>query len=276
MKTLSILILAFILIPTISFSQRKKKNEIIEPLYLLERQFKGFIPVPPLDYDADVPIVDSTGTWKYFPIGQLSLNKKSILRFLPNEAVTVTVSKVDRGGEIKYASSGISGETGSYIVTLDYAKFTTLKVIPLNFDTTQRATASTCKGFAKVGVGLRITANIETRKAGLNVGSLFGLGISAESDELSGTMSVDVVGMESGEITNLLPLPSEISTTSIQTSLQAVAAIKAQLYANNTRLYPQVLAVKSTTGCTVMDIVTATEEIINKQHQQQQQQQKKK
>ena len=87
-------------------------------------------------------------------------------------------------------------------------------------------------------------------------------------------MSIDVIGMESNQITDLIPLPSEISPTSIQNSLQALAAIKTKIYDEHTRLFPQIIAIKKSEGdCSVFDILKNMDrEAILKQQQQEQKQ----
>ncbi|MCG3164481.1 MAG: hypothetical protein POELPBGB_00235 [Bacteroidia bacterium] len=237
----SLLIILFSILFSISYAQKKGA-------FILESQFKDFVPISPLEYDQKVIVIDTLGRYDTLSVKQLAVSKRSILNFLPNEAVFVSVKKNDMSGSISYGPASVTAESGSYSVTVDYCKFTTLKIF--------NSSGTTCDGFTKVGVGLRITANVQTTKAGLNLGNLFGLGLAAQMNKLSGTMSIDVIGMESQEITTLIPLPSEISPTSIQNALQAMATIKSKIYDNSTRLYPQIVAVKRSEGdCSVNDFI---------------------
>lgn len=247
-----------------AYSQKNKDK--IEGAFLLQNQFKDYIPISPIEYEQEVIIYDSSLALKFdtLTIKELSGNKKKSLCFLPNEAVYVTVQKIDAAGGISYGPASITASRGNYTVIMDYCKFTTLKA----------TNGKDCAGFTKVGIGLRITANIQTVEAGINTGSLFGLGVAAQMGKLRGTMSIDVIGMESNQITDLIPLPSEISPTSIQNSLQALAAIKTKIYDEHTRLFPQIIAIKKSEGdCSVFDILKNMDrEAILKQQQQEQKQ----
>ncbi|MEM9935652.1 MAG: hypothetical protein AAF824_18645 [Bacteroidota bacterium] len=217
------------------------------PTYYLENSFQDYIPISPIEYEQKFLVIGTDGNFDTLTVKQLAEDKGSILKFLQNEAVAVQISKYESSGKISYAPSSISGEKGSYSVIMDYVKFTTLKIPNQQ---------NGCDGFAKVGIGLRVRASIETRKKKLNLGGLIGLGVQADRNKLTGTISIDVIGIESKEVTSLLPLPTEISSSSIQTVLQAMAAMKAQIYNPETRLYPQIVAVKKTQGeCSVNDVL---------------------
>src|SRR3546814_5033891 len=59
-------------------------------------------------------------------------------------------------------------------------------------------------GRAKVGVGLRVIANIHTKKAGLNLNGLFPIGFNASTDALSGDLEVKTIGLNSDQISKLI------------------------------------------------------------------------
>lgn len=174
MKALQLL---FLLLVCLNLYGQKAENDG----FLAEDQFIGFIPISPIDYEADVAVIDTYGSFDTLSVKQLAFFHDRVLKFLPNEAVYVSITKVNSEGVISYGPASASGSKGIYTVTLDYAKFTTLKV----FDDTNNS----CDGFAKVGVGLRVTANIETKKKGLDIGNLFGLALAAKNDKLTGTLS---------------------------------------------------------------------------------------
>lgn len=237
-------ILLILLLQVSLFSQKKRGDT---PEYLTEAQFKDYIPISPIEYEQGFEIVDSTGESMFITMRQLAFNKTAIINFLKNEAVSVQISSFNSEGKISYGPASISGEKGSYRVVMDYVKFNTLKV---------KNEKGGCDGFTKVGVGLRLRADIVTYKANLNLGGLFGIGVEAEAGNLAGSLTIDVIGMESKEITSLIPLPSEISSASIQSAIQAMAAIKSQIYNDEVSLYPQILAVKKTSGtCGINDIL---------------------
>jgi len=231
------------------FGQKKKP-----PMgtFIAESQYKDFIPVSPMEFEQTVVIYDKTqNKFDTLSIKELSANSDLCRQFLPNETVYASVKKIDNSAEASFGPATLSGEQGSYTITMDYGKFTTLKIL----------NGTTCDGFAKVGIGIRVTAQITTFKAGVDISSLFGLGVAAKTNQLRGQLSVDVIGMESGKITDLITLPIDISEASIQTALQSMSAIKSKIYEADTRLYPQILAVKRANqgNCTVFEILNTIE-----------------
>lgn len=232
------------------------------PKFLLESQFQDYIPVSPVDYDEEVEIYDAASdTFTKLRIKKLAAKKETITQFLSNEAVATYLQQNDMDGSVKFGPASFTGAKGSYTVLYDYCKFATLKVVKPD---------GTCPGFVKVGVGLRIRANIQTFEANVDVSSLFGLAVQASNKKLAGQFSVDVIGMESPKITDLLTLPIDISQSSVQTALQSMAAIKSKIYDAETRLYPQIVAVKkSNGGCSVFDILDKAEPVLVYQSEQQ-------
>jgi hypothetical protein len=247
-KTLILLCLSFG-ISIYAFGQKKKP-----PMgtFIAESQFKDFIPVSPMDFEQTV-IVYNKKTYQFdtLTVKELSADSDLCRQFLPNETVYATVKMFDSSVNAKYGPATISGERGSYTITMDYGKFTTLKILD----------KSTCAGFVKVGIGMRVTAQITTLKTGVDISSLAGLGIAAKNNQLTGQLSIDIIGMESVNITDLITLPVDISLASIQTVLQSMSAIKSKIYENDTRLYPQILAVKQSQYgiCSVFDILNNLE-----------------
>ncbi|WP_425509585.1 hypothetical protein, partial [Xanthovirga aplysinae] len=92
------------------------------------------------------------------------------------------------------------------------------------------------------------TANITTFKANLNIGDLGAIGVAADENNLTGTLLLDVVGIESKDITSLIPLPKSISLASIQDAVEAIIVIKNKIYEDGTKIEPQVIAVKKVGG----------------------------
>lgn len=217
-------------LPTHSMAQSQNDHA-----YQTETEFKDFIPVVPFMYDVPVTITDSTGRIDTLSIQKLALNRSQMLRFLANEGAHITIRQIDEDGQVKFLANTLSGKNSNYSVVVDYSNFTTVKV----FDAQKHLT-----GTAKLGVGVRLTANLLTREADLNIGDLFSLALAAERKQAIGSLSIDIIGITSDQVTALVPLPSEISLTSIQAAMQALASIKAKIYEDSTTLMPQVLALK--------------------------------
>jgi hypothetical protein len=163
-------------------------------------------------------------------------NDVTVRDLLPLQSAQVFVTKNDISGKVSYLTAAISGETGSYTVIMDYIKYRVEDIVDDANDE--------YLGSARIGVGLRIKAVVVTSKAGLNLGGLMGIGLEAKQGNLRGGISVDVIGIDSESVTNLIPLTSEIDQTSIQSALQALASIKTKIYDDKTKLTPHLVAIK--------------------------------
>ena len=157
-------------------------------------------------------------------------DKRSLL---PIQSAQIYVNSYEVSGKASYLVSSISAKKGSYKVTMDYMKYRVEDV----YDE-----SGIHIGSGRVGVGLRIKALVVTNKAKLNLGSLSVIGLEASRGNLSGGISVDIVGIDSASVTDLIPLTSEINQTSIQSALQALASIKAKLWGKNVKITPHLLA----------------------------------
>lgn len=177
--------------------------------------------------------------WESLPDAQ---SKRSLL---PIQSAEIYVNAYEASGKASYLVSSISAEKGSYKVTMDYMKYRIQDV----FDERDNLIGS-----GRVGVGLRIKALVVTNKANLNLGSISAIGLEASRGNLSGGISVDVVGIDSESVTNLIPLTSEINQSSIQSALQALASIKAKLWDDDVKITPHLLATIQTEPNKEMEI----------------------
>lgn len=196
------------------------------------QNFKGYEPVDPVEFEDEIQIASEEN----FIISKniKLLNREEILGFLNNETVLVSIGKLNREGSINYLPITISKKNTSYKVTMDYMKYATLAQISNN----------QFIGSKRVGIGLRLISLITTAEAGINIGDLYSIGLAAKDGKLSGTLIIEVIGIKSKEVTTLIPFPSEINQTTIQNAMQALATIKSKIYDEETKLYPQVMAIK--------------------------------
>jgi hypothetical protein len=205
-------------------------SNLSKPAELINKDnYTDFIPVPPAYHVKS--LIDGKLTDKEW-------HKKSvedICKALPNHNSFVVVEKIDQDGTISYGPAAVTGGVGNYIIYMDYIKYQIEDVSDDKGD---------ILGKARIGVGLRLKANIATFEAGINVSGLMGLGIAAKSNKLAGSLSVDVIGIDSKEVGLLVPMPAELSQESIQAAMQAMASIKAKIYGDKTTLRPHVLALR--------------------------------
>lgn len=195
--------------------------------------YKGYKPIDPLPvskvkkYD-----VTSNSEKKVF---WASITDQEVKRsLLPIQSSEVSVKKSDSSGNMNYLTASVSSSTGQYNVVMDYMKY---RVEAINDDT------GVFIGNGRIGVGLRVKANVQTKKEGINLGSILSLGLEAERGNLSGGIAVDVIGIDSEGVTNLIPMTSEIDQTAIQSALQALASVKAKLWEDKTAITPHLVAI---------------------------------
>lgn len=81
-----------------------------------------------------------------------------------------------------------------------------------------------------VGVGLRLTASIVVLKGSVSLSSLGAISAAAEAGKITGTLTVQTLGITGKSVATTLPLPSEINPTTIQNSILALGSIKAILH----------------------------------------------
>ncbi len=190
-----------------------------------------YFPIEPLIAKSQVEISEN---------GQLvvkdirTLTNAQKLAYLGDTRVVVTLAKETSSGELSYLTGKVTGEKGKYIAFMDYA----------NFFIDELTDGSTVIGRARVGVGLRLVARIQTNKKGIDLGSILKIGFAANKSELSGELEVRAIGVTSKEIQDLLPgsLPN-LDESSIQRALEAMAAVKTKIHDPETSVQPRIMAV---------------------------------
>jgi len=78
-----------------------------------------------------------------------------------------------------------------------------------------------------VGVGLRLTADIQVLTGTVNLSSLTSIAASVEAKSATGSLVVQTLGITGSQVSTSLPLPSEINQTTVQNAILALGGIKA-------------------------------------------------
>jgi hypothetical protein len=246
-------------------------NPSIQTLDALARS--TFVPIDPLPAD-QVTHYDPSGVKLTEPWATLAPGSRSEL--LPIYSSNTVIEKLDASGSAKFLTASVSGDVGSYRLTLDFLKCR-VEEIP-------RDGMTSPTGYQRVGVGLRIVANVLTTEANIDMGSLMALGLAAKEGSVHGDLSIEVIGLDSASISQLFPMPSQIDQSSIQKVLEAAATIKSKLGDQTTILTPHIMAIRIDQDARSLNSVkeylatsSATRREQNQRqqqpHQQQQQQQ---
>ncbi len=204
-----------------------------------------------------------------------SIPYRGLLESLPDQTVRLSIAKIDASGSVKFGNFVKANvENENFRVILDY----------VNIDVTQRDFVLTKKPYdvegkegkvktqykyniirsdststfkmldvnqefvsipVYVGVGLRLTANVKSLKAGASLSGLGALAAEVKAGKLEGSLTVQTLGITGKSISSALPLPSEINETTIQNALVAIGSIKAQLYEGNDGVFitPRVVGI---------------------------------
>lgn len=205
----------------------------------------GYHPLDPLPVELEVDTANP-------------LTNSRLLKAMPDETIRLAIGQVISTGGLKFTTASAGYEGNSYVVVLDYIKFNTnsfnVKVDRSNGRATKANVLeqSSQEGDAiiplYIGVGLRLTANITINKGQVDLGNLFAIGAQAASQRISGTLTVQTLGISGENISAVIPMPSEINTTTIQNAILALGMIKAKIYEDNTTITPRVVGVYNNIG----------------------------
>lgn len=81
-----------------------------------------------------------------------------------------------------------------------------------------------------VGIGLRLSADIRALKGGITLSGLGAIGAAADANGLSGTLTVQTLGVNGKSIAVALPLPSKLDQTTVESGILAIGSSRAILY----------------------------------------------
>jgi hypothetical protein len=165
------------------------------------------------------------------------LKNAEIQRILSDTHAQISVAKLDANGQATYLVSKASFSLGTYRVIMDYCEYVTEDVKDPGGETI---------GQGRVGVGLRMTADVSTMAANVDLGSLLALGVAASTNRIRGTMTVDSIGIRIAGNAGPILTNATIDETSIQKTLESIAVIQSKIADDTTMLDPQLLAVKPT------------------------------
>ncbi len=188
--------------------------------------------VPPASFSGLKPADRPLGPDPINGIAWASLSQVELRAQLPNRASTVMIERQNLDGSVSLAAAAVSGSPGVYSVVVDYLKFAT--------QTMANGPEGT-PAIARIGVGLRIRAQVVTLRSGLNLGSLLAIATAAQAGDLTGTFSVDLLGLDAPNSLLLLS-GAEISQNSVQAILATVHAVEQRLIAADSSFRPLLVA----------------------------------
>lgn len=84
-----------------------------------------------------------------------------------------------------------------------------------------------------VGIGMRLTANIKAEQAGVALTGLTAIGFEAQAGKLSGTLSMQTIGISGPGVTGTVPLSDALDQTTISNATAAIHSIRAVVYSTS-------------------------------------------
>lgn len=161
----------------------------------------------------------------------LSLDSKTIRNRLTSTRTFISVEKQNSNGEFNYVGAGGKVSKGTYKVTFDYTNY-----MNRNIDIDDNTTA-----IARIGVGLRVTATLDTSSKEVDVSGLLPIGLAAKDNKVSGQIEYYVYGMSNDKISVAAPSPKTLDLSSIQEAFEASAKTKVMFNLDETSLEPYII-----------------------------------
>lgn len=180
-----------------------------------------------------------------------SLSAEQIRQRLTTTETLVAIQKKDASGSLTYIGNTAKISRGSYQVTFDYSNYTPQEIVG--------ATGSiTAVGL--VGVGLRITADLETTSSGVDIGGLLPIGLGFKNGDIKGRLSFKVFGISNDRVALAVPTTAALDEGSIQRSFEAAATVRTLFSLPDTKLEPYLIGVarvKPSNAPLALDVATA-------------------
>lgn len=197
-----------------------------------------------------------------------------LLEALPDLAIRFAVADIDSSGGLSFGPSQVTQTAGTYRAVLDYVNVDVIPVNFLINKVVVGANGTpllTSPGDAVgpgetvsqynvhylpperhltageraenyeivtipvyVGVGLRLSADIRALKGNINISGLGVIGAQAEAGALTGTLTVQTLGVNGRSIATALPLPNKLDQTTVEAGILAIGGSRAMLYTAGT------------------------------------------
>jgi len=154
-----------------------------------------------------------------------------LLKSLSNIKHSVTFYELNKNGTLDFLSSGVSVKDKTYKVIYDHMLYQGVPYL-VRGDSTKKVQAY-------LGVCVRMTATVTTKKKGIDLSDP--LLLSAHRESVNGTLEIQVIGLNSQKISSLIPTTTDLSTSSISAAIQSIGTIRSHLHDSQTIINPQII-----------------------------------
>jgi hypothetical protein len=209
---------------------------------------------------------------------------KPLLETLPDISVRFAVASLDSNGGLTFGPAKITAKNKNYRAILDYVNVDAIpvslwvtafinkkpiKISDIGEDTIadyyevsvltnpeQKPKYSESQLITVpvyVGIGMRLSADITAIESGVPLTSLGAIGLEAQSKKLTGTLTVQTIGITGESVATSLPLPSSLDQTTIENGILSIGSNRAVVYrtaANSGGIYitPRIVGLYSPIG----------------------------
>lgn len=207
---------------------------------------------------------------------------KPLLESLPDISVRFAVASFDSSGGLTFGPAKITSKFGTYRAVLDYVN---VDAIPVSLSvgaivsgrkfklSDARAGNMKIDGFdvkiqapgekaisstsdlvtipVYVGVGMRVAADVTALEGGIPLVSLGIIGLEAQAKRLTGTLTVQTIGITGESVAASMPLPSKLDQTTIENGILSIGANRSAIYksgTSGTTTTPRVVGIYSPVG----------------------------
>jgi hypothetical protein len=207
------------------------KGRALDSILNCPDQKLTYIPLPPMVAGGytEVKVNDKTGEVIASAKNWPTSSPADINKLLGNISTSIA-SKADTSTFSLASIFGYNHSNSQYVI--DFMKY---RIEPL-----QEINGANL-GWARVGAGMRVVVNL-TKDDGSASGGIWSLAASVSASRVKGTMSTELIGMDSPETTAAMPFTVDLTDGNIQKLIEALAIVKMKLYDANTTVTPMLIA----------------------------------
>lgn len=163
-------------------------------------------------------------TYSDFNPTDLASRSKFALYELANHEIVTNTYVVENTGKLEYLGAKLAAKGQKVLFQQDYTSF---KFVDVN-------------GVQKrIGIMLRLEAELITKKADLDLNGIFAIGVAASSGSAFGKLRVKVYGLSGAPIMQQIPTPTNISEEALLNAFTSIATIKSKIYEDDVFVLPQ-------------------------------------
>jgi len=165
---------------------------------------------------------------------------------------------ISGSGEIKYLSSGIEAKSNKYNVTVDHLVYSPVELM-LTFRNVNGSNKTFPVGLV-LGVSIRIKGRATSGEGTFNLSDVPGLGVATAVNASGANVEIEVIGIRNSTILKLPRYIGDLNASTLQTLIQNISTINAEVDGDNTEIVPQIIGVDIKSlpkGVEIFDVVSA-------------------